>query len=60
MRFALLQVKLAIVRVLANFKVSTCAKTPVELVADPKQSSTQPIGGFWLKLEKRGGIQTDK
>ena len=53
MRFALLQVKMAITRVVGNYKVLTSPKTPEQLIVDPKKSSTRPIGGFWLKLEKR-------
>ena len=53
MRFALLQMKLALVRILTNFKIETCSKTVEKLEIDPQSRSGQPKGGFWVKLERR-------
>lgn len=53
MRFALLQMKIALTHVLYNYKVIPCAKTVEKLVPDPLSRTGQPIGGVWVKLEKR-------
>jgi len=51
MRFALLQVKAAIVRLMANYKLVPCSKTPEALV--PDQKNLQPKGSVLLKVEQR-------
>ena len=53
MRFALLQLKMAIIRIVSNFKILPCAKTVDKLVMAPGSTSGQPIGGMWVKIEKR-------
>jgi len=54
MRFALLQVKTAIVRLVANYEVLPCSKTIKEMIPDPLSRSFMPKGGIWMKLQKRG------
>lgn len=53
MRFALLQVKISLFRLVANFRLVTTDKTPKELVVDPMSQSGAPIGGVWVKVERR-------
>ena len=50
-RFALLQTKIAIFRLIANYKVITCSKTVDELIRDPR--TNQVKGGLWVKCIKR-------
>ena len=53
MRFAIMQVKLVISRIVAAYKVLPCEKTVDKLIPDPKSLSGQPKGGLWVKFEKR-------
>jgi cytochrome P450 len=53
MRFALLQVKTAIVRLIANYRILECSKTVKELDPDPLSRSFMPRGGIWIRVEKR-------
>jgi cytochrome P450 len=53
MRFALLQVKTAIVRTVTEFKIVPSSKTVKELVPDPLSPNGGPIGGVWVKTERR-------
>ncbi len=53
MRFAMLQMKSALAAALKEFRFVTCDKTVDELVVDPQSSSNQPLGGFWVKVQKR-------
>ncbi len=57
MRFALLQVKTAIVRLVANYEILECSKTITEMVPDPFSRSFMPKGGIWIKLQKRNRKQ---
>lgn len=52
MRFALTQVKAAIVDILLKYEVSVNAKTKVPLVLDPKEFLNFPEGGIWLDFKK--------
>ena len=52
MRFALLQTKIALAKVLLNYEVVPCEKTPNELIRDPMSQNGLPKGGFWLKVQK--------
>ena len=52
-RFALLQVKIALARLIYNYKLVPCSKTIDKLEIDPKSSSQQPKGGLWVKPIKR-------
>jgi cytochrome P450 len=53
MRFALLQVKTAIARLVINYKILQSGKTVDQLIPDPMSRSGMPKGGIWLKVEKR-------
>lgn len=55
MRFAQLQVKIAILRLLESYEVLPCEKTPGELVHDPTSLNGAPLGGVWVKVLKRSG-----
>ncbi|TRY80861.1 hypothetical protein TCAL_07803 [Tigriopus californicus] len=53
MRFALLQVKLSMIRLVAHYRVERCAKTVSELIPDPKSPSMMPKGDVWLTVSPR-------
>ena len=53
MRFALLQVKAAIVRLVYNYRILQSEKTVDKLIPDPLSRSMMPKGGIWIKVEKR-------
>ena len=53
MRFAILEVKIAVTRILTQFKILPCAKTVDELIPDPSSASVLPKGGLWISFEKR-------
>jgi len=53
MRFALLQVKTAIIRLIANYEIVEGNKTVQELIPDPFSRSFMPKGGIWLKIKQR-------
>lgn len=52
-RFALLQNKMALLRIVANYKLVACERTCKELKTDPISTSLDVIGGVWLKCVKR-------
>jgi len=52
-RFALLQNKIALFRLVANYKLVTCERTIDKLVVDPTSTNSQPKGGMWIKCVKR-------
>jgi cytochrome P450 family 6 len=47
-----MQTKLGIVKLLKNFKLSTCGKTLDPFEFNPTGAFQSPKGGMWLKLEK--------
>ena len=53
MRFALLNVKIAMFRLLLEYKIVPCSKTVDELIVDPTSLNGAPIGEIWFKVEKR-------
>lgn len=53
MRFALMSVKICLIRLVKNFKVLPSPKMPDQLEPDPLSRSGQPRGGVWIKVEKR-------
>ena len=54
MRYATLEVKLAIARIVHKFKILPCEKTVDELIPDPKYIvSASPKGGLYFTVEKR-------
>ncbi|XP_014476474.1 PREDICTED: uncharacterized protein LOC106745409 [Dinoponera quadriceps] len=52
-RFAFMEVKLVMVRLLQKFIFKTTEKTVDPMVYDKNVFSLQPDGGFWISLEKR-------
>lgn len=52
MRFALLMLKLCMVKILTNYKVVPSERTPKDLAIDPFDPSGSPKGGTWVKLEQ--------
>ena len=54
MRFALLQVKISLIRAVANFKISLGPGAPKgKLEVDPFSTNAQPKGGFWITVQRR-------
>ena len=53
MRFAYLNLKIVMFRLLLDYKIVPCTKTVDKLIADPKSTNGGPIGGTWISLEKR-------
>jgi cytochrome P450 family 6 len=53
MRFALLQVKTAIARLVFNYRILRSEKTVEHLIPDPMSRSMMPKGGIWVKVQKR-------
>ncbi|XP_012533822.1 cytochrome P450 6A1 isoform X2 [Monomorium pharaonis] len=52
-RFAVHQTKLGLVKILRNYKIDVCAKTPIPYVSDPKTFLLLvPKGGIHLKIIK--------
>ncbi|CAH1401480.1 unnamed protein product [Nezara viridula] len=52
-RFAMIEMKLALLRLLENYTFSLSSKTPPELPVEPKSFIMAPIGGIWLNLNAR-------
>lgn len=53
MRFALMQSKAAIAKLVKSFDITLNEKTHKEMVYDPKMFITYPIGGVWLDMKPR-------
>lgn len=51
MRFALLQVKAAVVEIVRNNQISLNKKTHETIVYDPKNFLLMPVGGIWLDFK---------
>ncbi|XP_011689080.1 PREDICTED: probable cytochrome P450 6a14 [Wasmannia auropunctata] len=51
-RFAVYQTKLGLTKILRNYKIETCEKTPIPYINDPKAFILSPIGGIHLKIIK--------
>ncbi|KAL1382849.1 hypothetical protein pipiens_013188 [Culex pipiens pipiens] len=52
MRFGLMQAKLGLATLLANFQFSTSPRTSVPLVYDPPSITLGPKGGMYLRIER--------
>ena len=52
-RFAKLEIKIVIARIMQKYRILTCEKTIEKLVPDPKSREFQPKGGVWITVEKR-------
>ena len=53
MRFALLMLKMCVVKLLHTYRILPSEKTPEKLEIDPLAPGGAPKGGTWIKLEKR-------
>ncbi|KAL0110968.1 hypothetical protein PUN28_012779 [Cardiocondyla obscurior] len=51
-RFAIYQTKLGLVKILQNYRIETCEKTPIPYVNDPRSFLLTPKGGMHLKIRK--------
>ncbi|XP_020296279.1 cytochrome P450 9e2-like [Pseudomyrmex gracilis] len=52
-RFALMETKLLLAHLLQKFTFKTTEKTVEPVVFDKNEFALQPVGGFWISLEKR-------
>ncbi|XP_071571248.1 cytochrome P450 9e2-like [Temnothorax nylanderi] len=52
-RFALMETKILIAQLLQKFTLKTTEKTVEPIVYAKKEFALQPVGGFWIDLEKR-------
>lgn len=55
MRFALLEVKLIVFKILKKFEIVPIEKTPTPLVLSKEGFFLVAEGGFWLGLKRRRG-----
>ena len=53
MRFATLEVKMALATMLGKYNFAFCNKTVQEIKLDPKSGLKSNFGGIWLKIENR-------
>lgn len=51
-RFGYMQTKIALIKLLLNFKFSSCKKTTIPMKIDPKIVVLAPFNDMWLKVEK--------
>ena len=52
-RFATMEVKIVVARILHKYRILPCDKTVDKLIPDPKSRSQQPKGEVWIKVELR-------
>lgn len=52
LRFALMQSKIAVVKTLRNYKITTNDKTPIPIKFIPSAPFLAAVGGMWLSLKK--------
>lgn len=51
MRFGLLQVKLAIINIIHNFRLKPSAETNYPIEIDPLSFIARPLNGAWVHFE---------
>ncbi|XP_033229916.1 cytochrome P450 6k1-like isoform X2 [Belonocnema kinseyi] len=51
-RFAIFQTKVGLIRILQNYKVNQCDKTPIPYINNPRAFLLAPMGGIHLKFSK--------
>lgn len=51
-RFGMLQVKIALVKLLTNFELEVCEKTTIPMKFIPTAPFLSPVGGMWLKVNQ--------
>jgi len=59
MRFGLMQTKVGLVSLLSKYQISVSEKTPIPLVMNAWSIIPSPVGGMWLKFNRRN-IDSDK
>lgn len=52
LRFAMMQIRVAMAALLMAYKIKPCSKSIVPLVYNAKSFILSPEGGMWVKLEK--------
>lgn len=52
LRFGMLQMKIALVKLMTNFEIKVCDKTPNPLEFVPSAPFLAPVGGMWLELKR--------
>ncbi|KAF7400443.1 hypothetical protein HZH66_005627 [Vespula vulgaris] len=55
-RFALLEMKVLIIHLLARFNLKPCSKTQNPLIFSKKGITMSPENGFWMNFEKRNDV----
>jgi cytochrome P450 len=53
MRFALLEIKIALIKILRSYNLKTCAETPKEFILDPQSLTSNSKNLLWVKAEER-------
>lgn len=53
MRFAVLEMKICLARILSKYTVTLSDKTSVPLKYDPSSFIPRPVGGIWLHFQLR-------
>ena len=53
MRFALLEMKMALASLLSAYELVACEETPAEITWDPQSMIATPKEKLWIKLRKR-------
>ncbi|KAG8243812.1 heme binding [Homalodisca vitripennis] len=56
MRFATLEMKVCLAKILSRYTVQVDSKTQEPFKFDPSSFTPKPLGGVWLNLEKRQGF----
>ncbi|KAG4068765.1 hypothetical protein HA402_002456 [Bradysia odoriphaga] len=51
-RFGLMQAKVAIVKLIENYKISINDQSPIPMKFEPSSPFLAPVGGMWLNLDK--------
>lgn len=55
LRFGTMQTKVAIVKLLRNYRFSPSGKTLIPMKFAPSEAFQSPVGGMWLRIEKING-----
>lgn len=53
LRFAMLQTRLCLVKILMNYDLSVSERTVIPMKVNPKVLLLTPEGGSWIKIKKR-------
>ena len=51
-RFAIYQTKVGLIKILKNFRVDVCEKTPIPYINNPRAFLLSPISGIFLNFSK--------